>query len=180
MTILKRLDCGHFAHHSEDYVDGGDIQVRFDSEELVRAVKEIATKQGPQGARYWRALLRLSAKCMFLPLPRLIRRLTSSITIDPCVRQANRPTKPCALPATSRRVAAVIFSIRQRYGKPSVQHQRPLSPAIPRSGDRASVLLHPPLLRPHPLEWYSHTPLDWCSHTQCSGTTCLPGMPMPS
>jgi hypothetical protein len=65
--------------------------------------------------------------------------------------QVSRPAKPCALPATSRRVATVIFSIRQRYGKPTVQHQRrPLSSTISRSGDiRKSLLtaLRDPIIR---------------------------------
>lgn len=105
----------------------GNIQGRFDAEELTLAVKEIVRKQG----LYEDALLKDSpeavCKVYVLRLPRLIHK-ANVWYVDLYARQVSRPAEPCVLLATGRRVAAMIFSTQQRYGKPAVQHQRrPLS-----------------------------------------------------
>lgn len=84
----------------------GNIQGRFDSEELERAVKEVVIKQGQHKDALLKDASDSACKVYGGLIPRLVRQLL--INAGLCARQANRQAKPYALRATSRHVVAAI------------------------------------------------------------------------
>ena len=100
----------------------GNIQGRFDSEELERAVKEVVTKQGPDVD----ALLKDASENACKVYGGLISRLIGQLLINTglCARQASRQAKPYALRATIHVVAATSGTA-SRFGRHVVQLRRP-------------------------------------------------------
>jgi len=92
----------------------GNIQGRFDSEELVQAVKEVVAAQKLQEDALLKDTLDNVCKVQISPIiaydaSRLL------INADLRMQQANRQAKRCALQAISRYAVAATFQIALRY-----------------------------------------------------------------
>ena len=112
----------------------GNIQGRFDSEELERAVKEVVAKYKSHGDTLLKDICNGACKVYIGLVPRLVRQ--SLISTDSSARQASRKAKPYTLRATSCPVVAATSGTASRFGRRVVQRRRRLPSSTPSPSGR--------------------------------------------
>lgn len=120
----------------------GNIQGRFDSEELAQVIEEVVVKTGLQGDALLKDVTENACK-VYDGLA--LTQVTLLNCLDSCARLAKKRAKQYVLRATSHHVAPATSSTASKYGRHVVQRPRHhhFSILSPLGGTEKSLLMEP-------------------------------------